>query len=79
METYLNTVTFSQMTDLIRKEFVQNQTMVKPNAGQLFITDPIGKGQGNTKRYDEIDTDTFARNKKRAKNQRNPLLGLVIT
>ena len=76
METYLNTVTFSQMTDLIRKEFVQNQTMVKPNAGQLFITDPIGKGQGNTKRYDEIDTDTFARNKKEGEKSKKSSVGV---
>ncbi len=61
--SYLNTVTFVQMYDLIRKQFVQNQQMVTPVAQQLFIKDPVGKAQGNTKRYDEIDTQTFARNK----------------
>ena len=62
----LNTITFSGLTDLIRKEWVVNQQMVKPKALQLYITDPIGKGQGNTKRYDEIDTQTFAKIKRQA-------------
>ena len=62
----LNTITFAGLTDLIRKEWVTNQQMVMPKALQVFITDPIGKGQGNTKRYDEIDTQTFAKIKRQA-------------
>lgn len=34
-----------------------------PQAQQLFITDPIAKGQGNSKSYNEIDTQTFAKRK----------------
>ena len=65
METnLLNTVTLPEMTDLIRKTFVQVQKMVVPAAMPLFISDPIGSGQGNTKRYDEVDTQTFARLKR---------------
>lgn len=59
----LNTVTFSEFTDLVRKTFVTNQQLVQSNAKQLYITDPVGKGQGKTKRYDEIDTETFGRRK----------------
>lgn len=62
--TLLNTITFSEMTDLIRKEWVATQNMVKPTALQLYIKDPIGKGKGNTKRYDEIDTETYAKLKR---------------
>jgi len=62
--SFLNTVTFSGMTDLIRKEWVKTQQMEKPVALQAYIKDPIGKGQGNTKRYDEIDTETFAKIKR---------------
>lgn len=62
--TLLNTVSLSQLTDLIRKEFVTVQKMVVPAASPLFIRDEIGKGQGSTKRYDEIDTQTFARRKR---------------
>lgn len=60
----LNSITFSGLTDLIRKEWVVTQNMIKPMAMQLYITDPIGKGQGNTKRYDEIDTETYAKLKR---------------
>ena len=62
--TFINTITFSEMTDLIRKKWVETQGMVKPVAKQVFITDSIGKSQGNTKRYDEIDTETFAKLKR---------------
>lgn len=51
------------MYDLIRKQFVQLQQMVMPQAQQIFIKDSVGKNQGNTKRYDEVDTQTFGRNK----------------
>jgi hypothetical protein len=64
MQNILNTITFSGMTDLIRKEYVETQKMIKPMAKQLYISDYVGKGQGNTKRYDEIDTETYAKLKR---------------
>jgi len=60
----LNTITFSQMTDLIRKEWVKTQNMYKPAVEKLYMVDPVSKNQGNTKRYDEIDTQTYARLKR---------------
>lgn len=72
----LNSVTLSEMSDLIRKQFVMNQQMVKPQAGQLFIKDPQGKGQGNTKRYDEIDTQTFARRKRQGEASKKAAVGV---
>ncbi len=60
----LNSITFSEMTDLIRKSWVKNQQMYVPAAEKMYIVDPIGKGQGNTKRYDEIDTETYAKLKR---------------
>lgn len=72
----LNTVTLPEMTDLIRKQFVQVQMMVVPAAKPLFITDPIGKGQGNTKRYDEIDTQTFARRKRQGEATKKANVGV---
>jgi hypothetical protein len=64
------------MVDLIRKQFVTLQQMVIPQAGSLFIKDPIGKGQGNTKRYDEIDTQTFARRKRERENAKKASVGV---
>lgn len=74
--TLLNTITFSAMTDLIRKEWVMTQQMIKPAALQIYITDPIGKGQGNTKRYDEIDTQTFAKIKRQAEAVSKAIVGV---
>lgn len=74
--TLLNTVTFSEMTDLVRKQFLQTQKMITPVAAQLFINDPIGKGQGNTKRYDEIDTQTFARRKREGELSKKASVGV---
>lgn len=61
---FLNTVTFSGMTDLVRKEWVTVQNMYKPVAKQIYITQPIAKGNGNTKRFDEVDTETYAKIKR---------------
>lgn len=74
--TLLNTVTLPELVDLIRKEFVKNQSMVQPQASQLYILDPIAKGNGNTKRYDEIDTQTFARNKKQGEASKKAAAGV---
>lgn len=74
--TYLNTVTYSQLFDLIRKSFVQNQQMIMPQAQQIFIKDPVGKNQGNTKRYDEVDTQTFARTKREGSAAKKARVGI---
>lgn len=74
--TLLNTVTFGEMTDLIRKTFVTNQQMVGENARSLFIYDPIGKGMGNTKRYDEVDTQTFGRRKREGEAVKKAAVGI---
>lgn len=74
--TLLNTVTLSELTDLIRKQFVQVQQMVAPQARSLFIVDTIAKGQGNTKRYDEVDTQTFARLKRQGEAAKKASVGI---
>ena len=66
MNNLLNTISFSGMTDLVRKEWVKVQSMIVPVAKQLYITMPIAKGNGNTKRFDEVDTQTYAKIKKEA-------------
>lgn len=74
--TLLNTVSLSELTDLIRKEFVETQQVVKPAAYQLFIKDVIPNGNGNTRRYDEIDTQTFARTKKQGEAVKKASVGV---
>lgn len=76
MNTQLNTVSFSDFTDLVQKSYVTNQQMVMQNALQLFIKDPIGEGQGDSKRYDELDTETFAESKPQGTNAKKARAGI---
>jgi hypothetical protein len=61
--TLLSTMTFPEMTDLVMRTFVQRQQMVDRKALELFIKEPVAKGQGNTKKFTEVDTSTYARRK----------------
>lgn len=61
--TLLNTVTLSEFTDLVEKEFSMVSGLVEPMAAQLFISDDLSAHTGNTRRYDEVDTETFASDK----------------
>lgn len=76
MNNFLNTASFSQLTDLIRKTFVRTQAMIVPQAQQLFIKDSVGKAQGNTKRYDEIDTQTYAKRKNEGQLSKKANVGI---
>lgn len=51
------------MTDLIRRSWLRTQQMIIPAAQQIFIKDTVAKNQGNTKVYNEIDTQTYAKRK----------------
>lgn len=59
--TLLATMTFPELTDLVMRTFVQRQQMVERKALEIFIKEPISKGQGNTKKFTEVDTSTYAR------------------
>jgi len=77
METQLlNTVTLPELVDLVRKEFVTNTKMVEPNAKQLFISEPVGKGQGSTKSYYEIDIQTYGRKKREGEATKKASVGV---
>lgn len=72
----LNTVTLPELVDLVKKEFVINTKMVVPNAEQLFIKEPVAKGQGNTKRYDEVDVQTYGRTKREGEATKKASVGI---
>jgi hypothetical protein len=63
MDTFLSSASFSQFVDLTRRAWVKVQQMIVPRAQELYIKDSIGKGQGNSRQYNEIDTQTFAKRK----------------
>lgn len=57
----LNTVTISQFTDLVSRDWsVHNKFIETGLAAQLFITEDMPMNSGDTRRYTEIDPETFA-------------------
>jgi len=56
----LNTVALSDFTSLVRLEWQEGPNMVGEAAKQLFISEDLASFTGNTRRYTEIDTETFA-------------------
>lgn len=62
--TTLNTVTLSEFTDLVEKSFIVYQNKVQPVAKQIFIFSNEAANTGDTRRFDEVDTETFGRLKR---------------
>jgi len=58
--TLLNIVTLSEFTDLVEKKFTLDNAMMPENAAQLFISENLAAHTGNTRRYDEVDVETYA-------------------
>ena len=60
-QTTLNSIgTLEELTDLVRRDFQWTLNYFPRTALQLFIQDSVGAGNGSSKRYKEIDTETFA-------------------
>jgi len=57
----ISALALDELTDLITKSFVMYQDFESRNAEQLFMRDDIPAGTGESKRFDEMDTETFAR------------------
>jgi len=74
--TLLNTITLPELTDLVRREWVFVRENIDRNARQLFILDQIGSGQGSTKRYNEVDIETYADFKAEGTNSKKGKVGI---
>src|SRR3990167_589056 len=57
----LNTITLPQFTDLVRREWLEMPNLVPYNAQKMYIVDDLSAHSGDSKRYNEVDTQTFAR------------------
>jgi len=61
--TLLNTVTLNEFVDLVEKEFLTTQEMVPVGKAEaLFISADMAAHTGESKRWDEVDTETYAKN-----------------
>lgn len=74
--TLLSTLTFPEFTDLVRHEWGSVRENIARNARQLFIEDSIGSGNGSTKRYDEVDVETYADHKAEGSNSKKSKVGV---
>lgn len=66
--SWLNTATLPEFSDLVMKQFSHQKDMVTPAAAQLFIQEDLTGWGSDTKRYDEVDVDTFAKLKRQGEN-----------
>ena len=74
--TFLNTVTFPELTDLVNRNFVSVGGMIVPTAKQLFITDTAGAGEGELKLLQEYDTSTYAKAKPQGVDAKKAAFGI---
>lgn len=74
--TWLNTVSIGEFSDLIMKQFSHQKEMVQPAVQQLFITEDSTTWSSNTRRFDEVDVQTFARLKRQGENAQKAKAGV---
>lgn len=72
----LSAVSLDEMTDLTRRFWVERPNMVPPTAHMLFIKEDLTQHTGNTKQYDEIDVETYARRKNEGEDSPVASVGL---
>lgn len=74
--TFLNTVTFPELTDLVNRSFISVGGFIVPVAKQLFMTDTMGVGEGELKLLQEYDTSTYARAKAQGVDAKKAVFGI---
>lgn len=58
--SFLNTLTFSEIYDLVAKKFSESGSKYPWDAKVMYITEPIPMHSGNIRQYNERDFSTFA-------------------
>lgn len=74
--TFLSSVTFPELTDLVNRNFITVGGLIVPNAKQLFMTDSMGAGEGELKLLQEYDTTTYARAKPQGVDAKKASFGI---
>lgn len=74
--TFLNTVTFPELTDLVNRNFISVGSTIIPVAKQLFMTDTANDGEGELKLIQEYDVTTYARAKPQGVDAKKAALGI---
>lgn len=74
--TLLSNTSLPELTDLVRRNWVFTRENIVRNAKQLYIAEDIGAGQGSSKRYFEVDIETYADAKAEGSNSSKAKVGL---
>uniref|UniRef100_A0A6H1ZW60 Capsid protein n=1 Tax=viral metagenome TaxID=1070528 RepID=A0A6H1ZW60_9ZZZZ len=74
--TWLNTVTLPEFSDLVMKQFSHQKEMVQPAAAQLFVQEDLTGWGSDSKRFDEVDIETFAKLKRQGENSQKAKAGI---
>lgn len=74
--TWLNTVTLPEFSNLVMKQFSHQKDMIVPAAAQLFIQEDLTGWGSDSKRYDEVDVQTFAKLKKQGEDSSKAKAGV---
>lgn len=74
--TFLSTVTFPELTDLVNRTFIAVGGFIVPVARQLFMTENVGAGEGEMKLFQEYDMTTYARAKPQGVDAKKASFGI---
>lgn len=74
--TFLNTVTFTELTDLVNRNFVTVGGLIVPVAKQLYMTDSAGPHEGELKLLQEYDMTTYAKAKPQGVDAKKASFGI---
>lgn len=74
--SFLNTITFPELTDLLTRKFESVGGLIVPIAKTLFLTDDVGAGEGEYKLIQEYDYDTYAKAKPQGVDAKRARFGI---
>lgn len=74
--TFLNTVTFPELTDLLNRNFITVGGLIVPVAKQLFLTETMGPSEGELKLLQEYDMTTYAKAKPQGVDAKKAAFGI---
>ena len=74
--TFLNTVTFPELTDLVNRNFETVGGLIVPAAKQLYITESMGANEGELKLIQEFDYTTYAKAKPQGVDAKKAAFGI---
>ena len=74
--TFLNTITFPELTDLVDRYFVSVGGLIVPVAKSLYITEQMGANQGELKLLQEYDYSTYAKAKPQGVDAKKAAFGV---